>query len=306
MKHLIIDCNNLYYRANYVTNLRDRKGKRISGIFNTMKMLQGLIKKFQPSNLIIVWDGGRSKERLEVYSEYKANRRVNQKEDDKIDLINQRDIIKEIFSHLPIKQLEIKNLEADDVIGYLSRILKGKKVIISNDNDFLQLIKKDVYLYLPYKDKLLSEKNIEMFLGFPVKYYVLWKCLVGDSSDNIKGIKGIGPKKANAIIINKSKYKKKLPINSEELEILNRNKYLISIGALLDDGYKDIIRNKYISEKYKTDFNYNKVEMIFKKLRFKTLLYDFDYYWIYNFKKIRKSFYGKKNKEYKKEKIGSG
>jgi len=139
-----------------------------------------------------------------------------------------------------------------------------------------------------------------------VKYYVLWKCLVGDSSDNIKGIKGIGPKKANAIIINKSKYKKKLPINSEELEILNRNKYLISIGALLDDGYKDIIRNKYISEKYKTDFNYNKVEMIFKKLRFKTLLYDFDYYWIYNFKKIRKSFYGKKNKEYKKEKIGSG
>jgi len=298
MKHLIIDCNNLYYRANYVTNLRDRKGRRVSGIFNTMKMLQSLIRKFNPDNLIAVWDGGRSKERLSIYPEYKAQRVSKRCEEDKIDIINQKKVIKEIFDCLPIKQLEVKDIEADDIIGYLSKILKGKKIIVSNDNDFLQLIKKNTYVFLPYKDVILSEKNICKFLGFPVKYYILWKCLVGDLSDNIKGIKGIGPKKANHIILSKYQSNKKLPINSDELEILNRNKYLIAIGALLKDFEKQIIRKQYLNEKIKDDFKYKRVETIFRKLRFDTLLYQFDYYWIFNFKKIRKSFYvRKKSKE---------
>lgn len=301
MKTLIIDCNNLLYRANYVTNLRDKHGNRVSGIFNTMKMVQSLIKKYNPNNLIAVWDGGKSKARLQIYPNYKANRVIKKNlNNDKKELDNQRIVIKHIFSYLPIKQIEIKNIEADDVIGFLSNSLKGKKIIISNDNDFIQLVNNDTHVYLPYKDQYLTINNVNDYLGFPVKYYILWKCLVGDSSDNIKGIKGIGPKKATILILNQIKTGRKLPISDHELAILNRNKYLIAIGALLQLNDKVNIKKMYIKESNKSVFNFKIVESIFRKYDFKYLLYDFDYFWINNFKRIRKSFYGQNQKENKK------
>ena len=91
-----------------------------------------------------------------------------------------------------------------------------------------------------------------------------------------------------------------MPISDHELAILNRNKYLIAIGALLQLNDKVNIKKMYIKERNKSVFNFKIVESIFKKYDFKYLLYDFDYFWINNFKRIRKSFYGQNQKENKK------
>lgn len=179
-RHLIIDCNNLLCRAHYAVKLTDKKGRSVSGIFGVMRMTENLIKGFKPQNVIVAWDDGKSMERLAIYPEYKAHRELLRSDEEKQALQWQREICQKLFSLLPVRQVMVKNVEADDVIGYLCERLKGKKTIISNDQDFYQLINKDVSLYSANKEMLLNYKNIDDELGFPVKHYILWKSMVGD------------------------------------------------------------------------------------------------------------------------------
>lgn len=286
-KHLIVDANNLMFRAHFSSNLTDRKGNKVSGVFGVMRMMNGLLKKFNPQSVIVAWDKGKSQERLAIYPEYKAQRDKNRKPEDVVAIQRQRMILQEIFSYLPVKQIVVTDVEADDIIGLLVTKLKGNKVIVSNDNDFIQLVKDDTMLWLPNKEKLLTEENIDVHLGFPSKHYILWKCMVGDSSDNIKGIYGIGEKKATAIILNGVGGGKKLPIKPEEQKILDRNKYLIAIAALLTVKQKAKIKKFYKNQRTKKSVNFNEVKRKFVQLNFKTLMFHF-HEWKYPFAKLMK------------------
>jgi len=272
-KWLLIDGNNLLCRAHFASKLTDKKGRPVSGTFGVMKMTRNIIKKFRPYKVVIAWDIGRSKERIELYSEYKANR-INRDPEMREHIQRQRRDCQRLFDSLPVRQIAVPGVEADDVIGVLCEKLTGPKVVLSNDHDFIQLVRKDVKLWLPKQEKLLSVKTVDDFLGFPVKHYVLWKSMVGDSSDNIKGIKGVGVKRATAIILNGVRGKKKLPINSEEQAILDRNKYLISIGALLTDKQMITIKKQFAQEKRK-EVNMKQVQMAFIKMGFKSLFYNY-------------------------------
>ena len=121
---------------------------------------------------------------------------------------------------------------------------------------------------------MIDTKTVNQMLGFSVKYYLLYKSMVGDTSDNIKGIHGIGPVKAKRIILGMGKSKKKLPINSNEQEILNRNKYLMAIGAMVDDNDIRKIRKIYRKQKKKKT-NFDKVEVEFARMNFKMILKGF-------------------------------
>jgi len=304
MKHLIIDANNLLYRAHFVSKLTDEKGNRVSGIFNSIRMVQNLMRKFKPDSVVVVWDKGKSRARLAIFPEYKSQRDKNRKEQDVIDLQKQRLMLQKIFDYLPVKQVQLEGVEADDIIGWLVREkLKGKKIIVSNDTDFIQLVDKKVNLFLPNKANLLTPLNVDKHLGFPAKHYVLWKSMVGDNSDNIKGIHGIGPKKATAIILNGVGGKKKLPINETEMAILDKNKYLIAIGAVLqDDDIKQIKKAYKTAKETANDVKFSQIRKIFKELNFKSLLYQFEEIEA-QFKKItRKEPNGQK---IKKEKVGT-
>ena len=196
-KHLLIDMNNIVYRAYHVSKLTNKKGERISGAFNSMRMVTNLMRKFRPDSVVIAWDLGKSKSRLKVYPEYKAQREKSRNEEDKIGIAKNMAMLKKIFSYLPVKQIEVQDIEADDILWWLSKKLKGKKILVSNDSDFIQLVSKDVRLYMPMakpvwtkwdkkkkmvaKSYLLSPTNVDRFIGFKRKYYVLWKSLVGDS-----------------------------------------------------------------------------------------------------------------------------
>jgi len=267
---LLIDAKNTLYRHNYTSNLVDSQGNKVSGIYGMYKEITTLIQKFKPSNVIIVWDKGQSRERCKLYPEYKGTRK---REDDEKVLENlkfQMLKVKQLFRFLPVKQIAIDGLEADDIIGFFCEKLKGAKMIVSNDSDFHQLVNEDVRHYLPSKKVLLTSITINEFLGFPCKYYVLWKSIVGDTSDNIKGVYGIGPKKA-ASIINK---RKEHIFSDAEKEIIKLNLKLIRIGKLLDDNDKHNIVTQY-KKQLNTRMEGAVLRKIFVELGFKSLLLNF-------------------------------
>jgi len=319
-KHLLIDANNLLYRAYHVSSLKNKKGERVSGAFNSMRMISNLMKKFRPDSVVIAWDLGKSKSRLAIYPEYKGQRDKNRKEEDKISIAKNKEILQKIFSYLPVKQIHVQDIEADDIIWWLNKRLKGKKIIVSNDSDFIQLIDKRTSLFMPQakpvwtkwnkkikvqsKSHIITPASVDKFIGFKRKYYVLWKSMVGDDSDNIFGIKGIGPVKATKIILEGRK--KKLPISLEEQKILDRNKYLIAIGTVLQDDEIKAIKKAWKESKEKAiEVRFSQVRKILRANDFKTLLNQIDEIEL-RFNKLRKGNSGNKEKKEKIKKSKTG
>jgi len=291
-KYLLVDANNILHRAHYASRLVDRKGNATSGIFGVMKMMIPLLKQFNPSNVVIAWDGGKCVERLKIYPDYKAQRELLKKPKDKQEINRQRKVCIKLFEKLPVRQIMVDGVEADDVIGYLCEKLPGQKIIISNDSDFYQLVAPDVYIFNAGKQMLIRPSNIEKLIGFPVEHYILWKSIVGDSSDNIKGIHGLGPVKATKLIQNVLLRGKKLPLSADQAEILERNKYLIAIGALLTKYEIKQIRSQFKKGKNKkADFKFIKLQ--FMKIGLRSLHTDF-YEWQSNFRGLIR---GKKSKK---------
>ncbi len=285
-KWLFVDGNNLLCRAHFSSNLTDKKQRPTGGTFGVMRMTRNIIKKFDPEKVVIAWDEGKSEERIRLYPDYKANR-INRDPQMKKDISRQMLECRKLFGQLPIRQVWVEGVEADDIIGVLCDKLKGKKIVLTNDQDMIQLVNKDVSLWLPKQEKLLTAKTVEGFLGFPVRDYVLWKSMVGDSSDNIKGIKGIGPKRATEIILKAPKMKKKPKVSAEEMAILDRNAHLITIGAVLTEKQMGAIKKFFVTEA-KKKVSFQPVRIGFTKMGFKSLVRGFDD-WSRCFNKIKKN-----------------
>jgi DNA polymerase-1 len=264
---VLVDGKNTLYRHNYTSNLTSPEGQKVSGVHGMFKDVSNILRFHKPTNLVIAWDKGQSRERLKMYPAYKGNRDKSDKELQE-NLAFQVKNARMIFKGLPVKQIAIEGIEADDIIGYLAKNLKGKKIIFSNDTDFLQLVNEETSLWLPTKKKLITHKNVNEHLGFDPKYYVLWKSLVGDSSDNIKGIHGIGPVTATKVILGE----KKIKINRE---ILDLNLKLIKIGNVLNAEDKQTIISQYKKESTK-EVNPMFVRKVFKDLGFKHLVANFN------------------------------
>jgi len=158
----------------------------------------------QPDKIIIVWDGpGGSKKRRAIIKEYKSGRkplRLNRSdlntEDSDDNKRQQRIRLGEYLNDLPIYQISISDIEADDVIGYLVKMFPDdEKVIVSNDKDFFQLVGNKITIYSPTKKEFLSKERIfQDFVVYPINFAIA-RAIVGDESDNIKGIYGVAFKK---------------------------------------------------------------------------------------------------------------
>ena len=267
---LFIDAKNTLYRHNYTSSLTDPEGNKVSGVFGMFKDVTNQIRIHNPTNVVICWDKGKSKGRVALYPEYKAHR----KQEDKELLENlgyQTRMAKMLFKCLPVKQMVIQDVEADDIIGFLSSKLPGKKIIFSNDSDFYQLINDDISQFVPKKKMTLNKHNIEkeMKLGIGVEDYILHKAMVGDSSDNIVGLKGIGNKTATKIIKGDIK---KIPVIDKE--ILKRNVKLIKIGHILTTQDKKDIISLYKKEREK-ESNTILLKRLCMKLGFRSILSSF-------------------------------
>jgi DNA polymerase-1 len=267
---LFIDAKNTLYRHNYTSNLTDPEGNKVSGVFGMLKDVTNQIKIHKPDNVVIAWDVGKSKGRCAIYPEYKGHRHQDDKELLE-NLAYQSKMAKLIFKHLPVKQISVQDVEADDIIGFLCKKLQGDKIIFSNDSDFYQLIDSNVKQFVPKQKMTFDLEKIEEKMGFSMKYYPLWKSIVGDSSDNIVGVKGWGVKAATDIV-NKKKIVK---FTEEQKDIIKLNLRLINIGGILTKEDKVEIATKYKEESNKMT-NTAVLRKMCMKLGFKSILSNFN------------------------------
>ncbi len=203
----LIDGYALIYRAFFAMisrPLMTSKGENTSAAFGLTRFLLKLLDEYEPDYLGVVMDSGLSK-RTEIYPEYKATR---EKMPDELRASLPR--IRELVEAFRIPILELEDHEADDVIGTMARLASEagvETVIVSGDKDFYQLIREDVKLLNPGRggqsnvdEEWVGPENASERLGVPPEHVRDYLALIGDSSDNVPGAKGIGPKTAVKLI----------------------------------------------------------------------------------------------------------
>ena len=204
---LIVDAMNTLIRSFSLLKAMNPSGAHIGGLVGFLRSLGYVTRIFDPTRVLIVWDGkGGSSNRKNIDPNYKAQRATSRithwglydnKEEETEALIGQLFRTQDYLECLPLQQIVIEKLEADDIIAYLAKRASnaGKKVtIVSSDKDFYQLIDKNIQVYAPVKKKTFTMNNIKEEIGVLPQNYNIVKALLGDNSDNIPGVKGLGIK----------------------------------------------------------------------------------------------------------------
>lgn len=200
-KFLIVDGNSLAYRAYYAMPfLTSPEGTNTGAVFGFFNMLLKAIEDNTPNYIAVAFDFSKHTFRTEIFKDYKGTRQETPPE-----LREQFPIIKELLKKLKIAVFEMENIEADDIIGTLAKSSKTtKNLILSGDRDLLQLIDTNTEVLLTKhgttstKSMMLESLKEEMHIT-PSQVVDL-KALMGDNSDNIPGVKGVGPKTAQDLI----------------------------------------------------------------------------------------------------------
>jgi len=211
-KTLIVDgqwClkKNFHKRKNLEAN-----GRLCGGSFGFLDSLRSVINKVMPDRIVVMWDGFNSgKLRYEIYKPYKANRKkdwdaeyhaistdgMESPEDkEKVEIVIQKSVVNKFLEEFCIRFLEVKYIEADDLIAYyiLNSTIPDEEIIIySRDKDFPQLISPKVSILNPDNFELVTIHNFKKTYGYPVENALLFKCFNGDSSDKIQGVSGVTP-----------------------------------------------------------------------------------------------------------------
>lgn len=200
-KVILVDGNNLLFRSYYATAytgnmMKNSKGFPTNGLFGFVNMINKIINEEKPEYMLVAFDVGKTF-RHEKYNEYKGGRIETPDE-----LKMQFPVAKEILVAMGIKYLEVVGYEADDIIGTFARMIDEDDnyngLIVSSDKDLLQLISDDVIVkLLKSKDYIMMDHDtfVDTYGIEPIRMIDL-KGLMGDSSDNIPGVKGIGEKTA--------------------------------------------------------------------------------------------------------------
>ena len=200
-KLLLIDGNSLLNRAYYATKLlTDKNGYPTNAIFGFTKLLLKLIEDIKPTELVVAFDVKAPTFRHKMDTEYKATRKGMPQE-----LAAQVDRLKNLLTLMQIKICEKAGYEADDILGTLSKKFKDtKSIIISGDRDCYQLVDENTDVYITktgVSDLLkLNIENFEEVIGYKPYQTIELKALMGDSSDNISGVPGVGEKTAVSLI----------------------------------------------------------------------------------------------------------
>lgn len=262
---LLVDGNNLAYRCNSVTELSTKDGRRTSAIYGVLNSIPGMVREVadeldkQPSEIVVAWDYGKNRRRMEVYPDYKGNRHHTDTEVDRTwyeEFIEQTNTLHGMLPLIGVKSLKVKGQEADDLIyTYIALARQNRDdednyfIIVSADEDFLQLVGEDTAVYSPQKKVMYTDLTFPDIVGLQPSQFMDFKVLKGDSSDNIKGIQGIGDVTGKKLIAKygslhglltsrdpdllKSKVTSRI-FTPEGLTILDRNNRLINLADYVD------------------------------------------------------------------------
>jgi 5'-3' exonuclease len=205
---LIIDGLNLFLRNFAVLNYINPQGTHVGGLSGFLRSLGSLVKQIKPTAVYIVFDGiGSSLNRKSLIPEYKSGRNVNRVnanifehlDDENESKADQIGRLIQYLQCLPVKILSMDKVEADDIIAFLSvEMTKNEKTqayIVSSDKDFLQLVDDNITVYAAMEKEFYTPKKVKEKYGIESYNFLTYKILMGDNSDKIPGIKGLGPKK---------------------------------------------------------------------------------------------------------------
>ena len=204
---LIIDQLNLFFR-NYIVNPSiSLNGSPIGALKGCFQSLQKIIRESRPDMVVICWDGaGGSQKRKLLNKNYKDGRkpiRLNRsvknltRQEEIENKIWQQTRLIEYFNHTPVVQFMFDGIEADDVIAYVSNLSsfsEWEKLIVSSDKDFFQLLNKNTVLYRPIQKEVLNERSILEKFNIHPNNFAMARAMVGDRSDNLDGMPGVGLK----------------------------------------------------------------------------------------------------------------
>ena len=249
MLTLIIDGNNLAHRAKHVFNLSNN-GKSVSVTYGFLHTLNSYLIKFKPTSVIVCWDGGSPSFRTKSVPEYKVSR-------DHGDQVEYADFLRQVqelcdyaFPMMGVVSVRKIRAEADDLMYHASRIVVGNKIIITSDKDLFQALNDDTRVYNPARDKIYNVSMFEEEYGIPIEKYIDWRALIGDSSDNIPGVHGIGEKTATKLFI---AYKELTNIVNAALGHYPDRDTIMSDkvkSAVLAFGFDKIVKNVYTMALY--------------------------------------------------------
>lgn len=285
-KLVLIDGNSLSFRAFYALPLlSNHAGIHTNAVYGFAMLLEKIIKEEKPNHFLVAFDAGKTTFRHSKYSEYKGGRQKTPPE-----LSEQFPYIRQLLDAYHIKRYELDNYEADDIIGTLSRQADEadfETIIITGDRDLTQLATDNVTIYYTKKgvtdvDHYTPEFIAEKYQGLVPKQIIDMKGLMGDTSDNIPGVAGVGEKTAIKLLnqfesvegvyehieeVTAKKLKEKL-INSKADALMSKDLATIDVHSPIEVSLED-------TKLTLQDDTAEKIEL-FKKLEFKQLLADID------------------------------
>lgn len=245
---LLVDGHNLLFQMFFgmPSKIIGAGGQPIQGVIGFVGAINRILDTYQPTYLCVIFDGESSCTRKEILEDYKANRPDWSSVADDENPFTQLPYIYDALDYMGVKHAETTECETDDVIAaYALKYGKECEVIISSfDSDYFQLINENVKV-LRYRGDcsvLCDERYILDKYGISPLSYLDYKCLVGDTADNVKGVKGVGPKTAAKLINTygdlESIIERASEIESERIrlailnsvEILKRNVSLIKLS----------------------------------------------------------------------------
>jgi 5'-3' exonuclease len=229
MKTLIIDGNNLLHRTYWTAKNQAKRYDNVdvSGlhIYFTINAVYSYVGKYKPDNTIVVWDEKldyQPNQRKLEFSDYKGNRTGGDSA-----MYENTDVIKEMLTCLGVPSIFPRELEADDIVSYICKTYEGEKVIVSVDKDFLQLVNEHVILFDPIRKIEHTHQNFEETTNYTSEDWLAVKCLQGDKSDNVPGIKGFGKKTTHKYL------QGAIILNEEQQEIFDLNYSLFSLDKIM-------------------------------------------------------------------------
>lgn len=199
MKLIVIDISNFIFRAFYaIRPLNAPNGTPVNAVYGVLSMLHNMILKHNPTHILVARDTKEGSFRKDLYVDYKANRT-----EPPDDLKPQFDLIDDLVDKLGLAQIKMPGFEADDIIGSIAKQWGSKFeeiLIASGDKDLMQFVEGPVKILDTMKEKIYEREDVKDKMGVYPEFIVDYLALIGDSSDNIPGVPGIGPKGASGLI----------------------------------------------------------------------------------------------------------
>jgi len=272
---LLVDGHSILHRAYHAfpKTLTTSGGELTNAVYGFTRILLAVLKKFSPEYVAVSFDTPQATFRHQEFAGYKEHRPEMETE-----LASQIGRVHEVVAALGIPVFEVAGYEADDVLGTLASQAEGQveTLIVTDDQDLLQVVSDATQVYLARKDRVWGREEVREEFGFEPEQMDDYKALRGDPSDNIPGVRGIGPKTAKELI---RRFGSLEEIYRRISQIAPRTQRLLAEaaeGAALSKKLATIDRDTPITldlEKCRTrDFDRVRVEKLFAELEFGSLL----------------------------------